>query len=277
LHLQLGNTWRSELWNLSPNIRDEGLPNARFRYKANILRLGVRHIPDYRFDFGAAVEYRNRAASGDLPELATDSRNTGKFTVETNFRLADRIRYQNRLHVEGFAARDSILGDFDFSGAVAELANRFTLSRDHRAYLDWAIKAGTTRGNLPVEDYFVLGLDTNPRNLLRGHAATDHGMYGRGPMGTDFILFNMDVERRITTLPFFNTFNIPFVLVKWEVFLDGAKTFDRNRIFKQGKLWIDTGGGLRFETPTQSFNVVYGRSLRDGGSVFIAYVERRLW
>ena len=86
-----------------------------------------------------------------------------------------------------------------------------------------------------------------------------------------------DLERRIATVPLFNTINIPFLTVKWEVFLDAAKTFDRNRIFKQGKLWIDTGGGLRFETPTQSFSIVYGRSLRDGTAVITGYVERKLW
>jgi hypothetical protein len=276
LHLELGNTWRSEQWNLSPTIRSEALPRARFRYKANILRLRVKQIPHYRFDIGGGLEYRNRAAAGNLPELLTDSRNTGKFNLETNLRLLDD-RYQNRLHLEGFFARRSILGDTSFSGGVAELDNRFTLSRDNRAFLDWTLKGGTSRGRLPVEDYFVLGLDANPRNPLRGHAAADHGTYGRGPMGTDFVLFNMDIERRIATVPFFNTFNIPFLTVKWEVFLDSAKTFDRNRIFKQGKLWIDTGAGLKVETPSQTFNLVYGRSVRDGGAVFMAYVEHRLW
>lgn len=276
LHLELGNTWRSERWNLSPNIRTEALPRARFNYKANILRLRVKQIPHYRFDIGGGVEYRNRAASGNLPELLTDGRNTGKFSLETNLRLLDR-RYQNRLHLEGFVARRSILGDNNFSGGVAELNNRFTFSRDSRSFLDWTLKGGTSRGRLPVEDYFVLGLDTNPRNLLRGHTASDHGTYGRGPMGTDFVLLNMDIERRIAILPLFDIFNIPFLTVKWEVFLDGAKTFDKNRIFKQGKLWVDTGASLKFETPTQSFNLVYGRSLRDGSAVFMGYVEHRLW
>jgi tetratricopeptide repeat protein len=277
LHLQLGNMWRNEEWNLSPNIRQEGLGVARFRYKANILHLRVKQIPHYRFDIAGGLEYRNRAASGDLPAtLATNSLNVGKFSVESNVRLADG-QYKNRLHLEGFAARQSILGNINFSGGVAEMNNRVTLSNDARSYLDWTVKGGTSRGNLPVEDYFLLGIDTNMRNPLRGHMAADHGTYGRGPMGTDFVLVSSDVERRIATLPLFNTFNLPFLTVKWEVFLDGAKTWDRNHILKQGKLWVDTGGGLRFETPTQSFGLIYGRSLRDGTAVFMGYVEKRLW
>ncbi len=112
---------------------------------------------------------------------------------------------------------------------------------------------------------------------MRGHTVADHGRFGKGPTGTDFILFNSDFDRRLATLPFFNYVNIPFVAVKWMLFFDGAKTFDRNRIFQQGKLWLDTGGGLRFETPTHSFNVVYGRSLRDGTGVLYGYVEKRFW
>jgi tetratricopeptide (TPR) repeat protein len=276
LHLEIGNTWRSERWDLSPSIRPESKPRARFDYKANTMRIHLKQIPHYRVQLGAGFEYRNRAAKGDLPELSTDSTNTGKFSVETNFRLLDG-GYQNRLHLEAFAARRSIAGDAQFTGAIAELDNRVTLSKDTRTYLNWTVKTGTARGRLPVEDYFVLGLDTHSENLLRGHTAADHGRYGRGPMGTDFVLVNTDIDRRLATIPLFNTLNIPFLTVKWELFFDGAKTWDRNRIFQQGKLLLDTGGGLRFETPTHSFNLIYGRSLHDAKNVFFAYYERRLW
>jgi tetratricopeptide (TPR) repeat protein len=276
LHLEVGDTWRAERWDLSPTIRPELKGRALLDYKANAVRVRVKHIPHYRVELGAGFEYRNRASKGNLPQLFTDSRKTGRFDVEMSLRLVDR-QYQNRLHLEGFGARRSVLGDTNFSGGVAELDNRITLSRDTRTNLDWTIKSGTSRGALPIEDYFVLGLDTNPTNILRGHTAAEHGRYGNGPMGTDFALLNTDIERRLATIPFFNTFNIPFLTVKWNLFFDGAKTWDRNRIFQQGKLLLDTGGGLRFQTPTHSFNLVYGRSLREGNNVFFAYVERRLW
>jgi tetratricopeptide (TPR) repeat protein len=276
LHLELGDTWRAERWDLGPVIRPELKGAALLDYKANAMRGHLKYIPDYRVELGAGFEYRNRASKGNLPQLFTDSRNAGKLTGEVNLRLVDR-QYQNRLHVEGFAARRSLLGDMNFSGGVAELNNRVTLSRDTRTNLDWNIKAGTSRGALPVEEYFMLGLDTNPTNLLRGHTVTEHGHYGHGPMGTDFALVNTDLERRLATIPFFNTFNIPFFTVKWNLFFDGAKTWDRNRIFQPSKLLLDTGGGVRFETPTHSLNLLYGRSLRDGKNVLYAYVERRLW
>jgi tetratricopeptide (TPR) repeat protein len=276
LHLRLANIWRSERWDLSEPIRPELKPNARLDYRANAVRVYIKNIPHYRVELGAGFEYRNRYAKGTLPQLYTNSLKTAIFGAEINLRLIDRL-YQNRLHLEAFGARRAILGDTNFSGGVAELDNRVTLSRDTRTTLDWAVRGGTSRGALPVEDYFLLGLDTNPVNLLRGHMAEKHGRYGHGPMGTDFALVNTDVERRLATIPFFNTFNIPFLVVKWDLFFDGAKTWDRNHIFQPSKLLLDTGGGLRFETPTHSLNLVYGRSLREGNNVLFAYFERRLW
>jgi tetratricopeptide (TPR) repeat protein len=277
LHLEIGNTWRSERWNLSPTISPEFQPEARFIYKANALGVRVKQIPHYRIELAAGFEYLNRAANGDLPELFTDSLNTGLFTAETNLRIFDG-KYQNRLHLEAFAARRSIVGNMQFTGGVAELNNRVTLSKDTGTYFDWSLKGGSVSGQaLPVENYFMLGVSTRTANRLRGHSVTENGEYGRGPMGTDFVLANMDIERRFRILPLFNTFNIPFVAVKWELFLDAAKTWDRNHIFQPSKLLLDAGAGLRLETPADSFNVGYGKSLRDGQNVLFGYYERRLW
>ena len=237
----------------------------------------IKNIPHYRVEIGAGIEYRNRYAKGNLPQLYTDSRNVAEIQAELNLKLIDRV-YQNRLHLEGFGSRRSLLGDANFSGGIAELNNRVTLSRDTRTSLDWTLKGGTSRGALPVEDYFALGLDNeNPQNILRGHPAERNGRYGYGPMGSDFALLNTDIERRLATLPFFNTVNIPFLVVKWNLFFDGAKTWDRNHVFQDSKLLLDTGGGLRLETPTYSLNVLYGRSLREGKNTVFAYFERRLW
>ena len=277
LHLEVGSNWRAERWDVSQPIRPELRSNAKFDYRATAMRFHIKNIPYYRVELGAGFEYRNRYAKGSLPQLYTDNRKVAEFQAELNLKLIDRL-YQNRLHLEGFAARRSLLGDANFSGGVAELDNRVTLSRDTRTSLDWTLRGGTSRGPLPVEDYFLLGLDNeNPQNILRGHTTESHGRYGYGPMGTDFALVNTDLERRLATLPFFNTFNIPFLVVKWDLFIDGAKTWDRNRIFEPSKLLLDAGGGIRFETPTHSLNLVYARSLREGRNTVFAYFERRLW
>lgn len=275
LYLEAGGTWRFERWDLTtilPQYKSEAL----FDYKSIGPRIHVKTIPHYRLELGAGFEYRNRNPKGTLPQLFVDEHKMGILTADASVRIIDR-RYQNRLHLEGFGSSRAIIGDTQFSGGTAQLDNRVTLSKDTRTYLDWTVKGGNSWGNLPVEEYFMLGLDTYPQNPLRGHRVQDHGHYGTGPMGTDFVLVNNDIERRLATIPFFNTFNIPYVTVKWQAFFDGAKTWDKNHIFDEGKLLLDVGGGVRFETPTHALNLTYGRSLRDGQNVFFVYYERRLW
>jgi tetratricopeptide (TPR) repeat protein len=277
LSLEFGSLWRFERWNLSPTIRPELLPKARLIYKDTAMGIGVTHIPYYRVELAAGFLYRNRAASGELPQVYTNSLNTGKFTAGVNLYLIDR-KYQNQLRLEAFAARRSIIGNTQFTGGTAELDNRVTLSKDTGTYFDWTVKGGTSRGLLPIEDYFVLGIDApTTANLLRGHRTTLDGQYGKGPIGSDFVLLNTDFNRRLKTIPFFNTLNIPYFVVKGDIFFDAAKTWDRNDVFKPSKLLLDTGVGLRFETPTYSFNLIYGKSLRDGNNVWTAYYTRRLW
>jgi tetratricopeptide (TPR) repeat protein len=275
-YLDLGDIWRDERWDVSDNIVPPLLPSARFDNKSNGLYIGVRNIPHYRVQLGAGFIYRNRAASGDLPQIFTNNLNSGVFSAETDLRIADGT-YQNQLHIEGFAARQSIIGSAQFTGGVAKLSNRVTLSRDTRTYLDWSLTGGMENGSIPFENYFELGMDSPGNNILRAHTAALHGKYGHGPMGSEFLLLNTDVERRLATIPFFNTLNIPFFSVKWELFADAARTWDRTHVFQPSKLLIDVGGGLRFETPTHSLNLVYGRSLRDGQNVLYGYFERRLW
>jgi len=276
LHVEISDTWRAERWDISPNLKGTSCPQSCFDYRANSMRLELKRIFNYRLEAGGGFSYANRFAHGTLPQLATDSRNIGKLFLETSVRVNDGV-YQNRLHLEGFTARKTIVGDFNLTGGTAELNNRITISKDTRTYLDWAIKGGTLRGQPPVEDYFVLGMDLHPENLLRGHTAADHGRYGLGPMATDFFLGNLDLDRKIVTMPMFDNFNLPYIVIKGFGFFDIAKTWDRTRIFQPSKLLMDSGAGLRFETPANSFNVVYGKSLRDGKAVLFGYIERRLW
>ncbi len=273
LFLDLGDQWRDEKWDLSSITRTGTSEDPGFRYKANSLLLRLKSIPHHRFELAAGIEYTNRARPRQAPAFITD-RDSAKWTLQTTIRLADS-RLQTRLDVGGFLARRSILGKLNYSGGTASFANRWEVSRSSQTFLEWRLKGGTSRGELPLEEYFVLGVDTYSENLLRGHAAFKDGAYGRSPMGTDFVLTNASIERLITVLPLFNTMNIPFLMVKWEVFVDAAKTFDRSRTFEQGKLWVDIGAGLKLQMPASSFHVVFGQSLRDGSGAITGYVERR--
>jgi len=214
-------------------------------------------------------------ASGAQPGLALDNRNTGKMLFEASILPFDG-RFRSRIHGEGFMAREELLSDIHYSGGTVEWNNRVLLDEDGRNRLELTVKAGTSRGEVPVDDYFMLGVRQHTEHFLRGHDTVDgEGHFGHAPMGTSFSLANVTYDRVIRRLPFFNVLNFPYVDLKWVFFVDGARTFDRADVFNEGKFLVDVGGGFRLDTPTGSFNLTYGRSVTDGTGTFSAYLGKQ--
>jgi len=252
LFVELGGVWRSEQW----DVPSQG----RFQYKSSGVRLNLKHIPDHRLELGAGLEYLNRAAG-----------KTGRVLLNGRFRPIDG-KYKSQIRIDSFLARPSLLGDLNYTGGTIQLANRLILSEDRSTFFDVSVKGGNTRGRLPIEDYFMLGIDSETVDPLRAHLAADHGHYGRGPMGTGFVLVNSDIERRVAALPVLNK-----VPVHGELFFDAAKLFDRYGIFPQRGWLFDVGVAARMQLPDVDFVVLYGRNLREGKGVLTAYIERRFW
>lgn len=252
LFVELGGAWRSEDWDI---------PTAgRFRYKSTGGRLNVAHIPDHRVKLGAGLEYVNRPGG-----------NTGRLLFSTRFRPMDGD-FKSQLGLDTFIARASWLGDLNYSGGTLHLANRLVLSEDRATFLDLSVKGGTSWGLLPVQDYFMLGIDSETADPLRAHVASENGYYGRGPMGTGFILLNSDIERRIAVLPVLG--NVP---INGEFFLDVARLSDRGHIVRQRGWLADVGVAVRALLTDFDFVLIYGRNLSEGKSTVSVYTERRFW
>jgi tetratricopeptide (TPR) repeat protein len=274
--LEFYDTWRSERWGVASQLNDLAGTNPNFDYKVNIIGFEAHAVPHYRVELGGGFEYRNRDASGSIPNLALDERNSGWFRFEAAVRTFDQ-RFKNKILGEGFIARESILGDFDFSGGSVQIANRYELDEDGRTTLDFSITGGTARGELPVDHYYILGLGSVAQYKLRAHVASDHGRYGQSPTGTDFVLTNAEIRHHLITVPLFGTLGLPFIEVQAMGFYDAAKVFDRQRVFRQGEWLHDVGAGLRFETPMASLTALYGRDTVGGENAFYYYIERRFW
>lgn len=275
--LELYDTWRSERWDVRDTLRPDPTPYGwLFDYKSNTFGARLEAIPDYRVAVRAGFEYRNRDATGTLTSLDLDSRNTGVISGGITIRPIDR-RLRNQIRVDGFIARDSILGDFDFSGGALVVANRIEFGERADSAFNFSVTGGTTRGELPFDHYFILGMGSVATHDLRGHVASDQGHYGHAPMGTDFVLMKSDVERRLMTVPLLGFAGIPFIEVHGMAFYDAARVFDRRRVFMQDDVFHDFGAGLRFETPTTTFTVLYGRDSTGGNNIIYGFVERELW
>lgn len=267
-------TYRSERWDITRPAIDNGI-DKRFYFQSTGFEAQLKHIPHYRVELAAGFEYRNRTASGSQPGLALDSRNTGKVLFEASV-LPFAGRFRSRIHGHTFIARKDFLSDMNYSGGTLEWNNHWIPDEAEKMSLEVTVKGGTTRGEVPIDDYFILGVRQVTANLLRAHNTVSRtGHYGNSPMATSFTLMNATFDRRIRRLPLLNLLNVPYADLKWQIFVDAARTFDRAHVFEEGKILVDVGAGFRVETPTRLFNLTYGRSLRDGTGTLAAYLGRR--
>ena len=132
--------WGSEQW---------GVPgHAQYQYKSRAIRMNVKAIPDHRAELGAGLEYVKRAGA-----------NTGRLLLNTRLRPIDG-GYKSQIRVDSFLARASLAGGISYTGGTIQLANRMVISEDRGAFIDVSLKGGSARGRLPVEDYFMLGIDS---------------------------------------------------------------------------------------------------------------------
>src|SRR6185436_10297823 len=94
-----------------------------------------------------------------------------------------------------------------------------------------SVHAGRTGGLVPFDEYFALGLDRDRDYFLRGHRGIRDGRKGAGPIGREFFLTNVDVQK--------NLFNRGFLKAAAGPFLDVA------RLRRSEPTFVDAGIQLR--------------------------------
>src|SRR5262249_51914072 len=71
--------------------------------------------------------------------------------------------------------------------------------------------AGRTGGVVPFDEYFALGLDRDNEYVVRGHRGIRDGRKGAGPVGRQFLLTNVEVQKNLFNAGFFKAAVGPFL------------------------------------------------------------------
>jgi len=147
------------------------------------------------------------------------------------------------------------------------LASWLPFARDRDTTFRTRIRSGRAFGALPLDSLFQLGMDRDNDLWLRGHLAAHDSRKGNAPLGSEYALWQMDVERAWLRLP--------LVKVAAGPFFDSGWVGDHSgRLGSQG--WLhDTGVQMNVTAAGKvRWTLVYGRDLRDGRGVFYTGVER---
>ena len=135
---------------------------------------------------------------------------------------------------------------------------------------DWQVlhrlSAGSIWGDVPFDELFILGLERDNDLPLRGHTATHRGRRGSAPMGTQYFLSNLELDKDV--------FKKGFVVVKLGPFVDTGK-ITGPETFGSDKWLVDVGGQLKVNVLGARITLSAGKDLRTGREAF--YVKLGGW
>jgi hypothetical protein len=125
-------------------------------------------------------------------------------------------------------------------------------------HLQGRLVAGMIRGQSPFDKLFSLGLERDNDLFLRGHPGTREGRKGSGPLGRDFLVFNLEAGKKLFAGGFWNVTLGPFV--------DTGTIRDPDGPFGVQEWLIDCGVQSKITLMKQVvLTFSFGKDLRSGG------------
>ena len=205
---------RNEMW-------DTGLEQFAIRKKQAVVSIQSQANARWLWASGLRASSRRSAKLGD--------RNGFLLTYNASVRRRILSWPERRLTMNA-AATFEFGKQFDRTTATAVLEwLPHAVGDDYKSTV--SLHAGRTAGVVPFDEYFALGLDRDHEYLLRGHRGIRNGRKGSGPIGREFLLTNVDVQK--------NLFNRGFLKAAAGPFLDVA------RLTRNEPTLVDAGIQLR--------------------------------
>jgi hypothetical protein len=243
--LGIGADLRDEIWDLRNG-------DSPFSMRRNDLRIEASRRITSRLVWTNDLSYtRRRFRDAELTGGASIKNAAGFSYV-----LADLPEHGFTLRTRATGELGRFLGHSTFGKLQADLAADWGLSNWHVA---GRMLGGTIKGFVPFDELFVIGMERDHNLWLRGHVATHEGRKGAAPIVSRYLLFQSEADRVLYRHTAFQFRVGPFV------------DFGR-----AGKWLVDAGIQSKINVLSGvTVTFVYGRNLREGGSVFYTAVEPR--
>jgi tetratricopeptide (TPR) repeat protein len=145
-------------------------------------------------------------------------------------------------------------------------AHWFPRSRSDDFETGWQLRAGRTFGPLPFDELYMLGLERDNDLLMRAHTGTRDGRKGNAPLGSNYLVFNWEIEK--------NIWSNGFVRLRFGPFVDTGKIEGFSSALGPHKWLLDTGGQLTVQVLGVSAIFSFGLDLRTGTHAFYTRVGR---
>jgi tetratricopeptide (TPR) repeat protein len=127
------------------------------------------------------------------------------------------------------------------------------------------LRAGATFGHPPFDELFMLGLERDNDLWMRAHIGTRDGRKGSAPLGSNYVLSNWEIDKRVYDNGIFN--------VKLSPFLDTGRINGSFGLGSQKWLW-DTGIQVKAGVLGVGVTFTYGKDLCSGNNAFYVTTTR---
>ncbi len=266
---------RKENWNLTRSFQAEfPLPgDLRLQHLSAGLEVGQQINWRWTWKSGMEITYRDFLNPPLVPKKSEHL-----FTSGTSIKYKSMVeRYllripERRITARSFATFEtgklfgsSLDGFSKFQGGAK--MEWFPRSKGEDFAVHSQFRAGAAGGGLPFDELFILGLESDNDLWLRAHVATRDRKRGSGFLGTNYLLFNSEFDKRIYQHALLDLYLGPS--------LDTGKIYDPEKIFGS-KAWLwDLGILLKVHIrlgPKVIFS--YGKDLQTGRNGFYVTTTR---
>ncbi|MHB1796306.1 MAG: tetratricopeptide repeat protein [Acidobacteriaceae bacterium] len=267
---------RNENWNISNTLLPAAPPSAAgMNMRRAIVGAEVASIENWRWQWNVDGEYsyRDFRSLVGIPAQATEffTNSSGvdlRAGIQRSLVRFPERRFSLDAGVTGEAGKffANPLGKYgQLQGSLA--AHWLPRAQGDDYETSTMLRAGRTFGQVPFDDFFMLGFDRDNQLWMRGHNGLLNGQKGNAPLGRNYVLSNSDSEKVL--------FHDAFVQVQVGPFLDTGDIYDASEYFGSPKWLTDTGLQAKVKL-LGSFEFVlgYGKDLRSGANTFYSTVSR---
>jgi hypothetical protein len=266
---------RDEIWDLSETFQGTVSPQSDVNLQKVSAVAAIRSVVSGRWSWNSAVSfsYRHfRGLTAIAPQTAPLFANGFLLRYHAGTEHALLHDPERRLTIDSSLSGHFGKGSGDllgaFSGAGGSLDLRwFPLAVSDEYEIRSQFRAGMIAGRVPLDEFFMLGIERDTHLWLRGHVGTRNGKKGNAPLGRRFVLWNWEGDKIVHQ-------NV-FLTVKLGPFLDVGKITDPSgEVGSEGWLWdpgvqckVSAFGGF-------TFVLSYGKDLRSGRGALYTTVSR---
>jgi hypothetical protein len=235
----------------------------------------VQYILSGRWQWGAGAEYsyrRYRNPLGIPANVASAFTNGSAISVRSTIQRSLVRIPEDRFTIDSSATGE--IGKF-FTAPLGRYARirgslqTHWLPEEHGDDFETqvSLRAGRTFGDLPFDEFFMLGFDRDNNLWMRGHPGLRDGQKGAAPLGRNYVVVNAETDKIVYGGTFF-TF-------KAGPFLDSGDIYDPSGSFGSSKWLWDSGIQAKFRLfGSFEFVLGYGKNLRSGQNSFFTTVSR---